>query len=57
MTGRPDHGTPGRSPEVDAVLADLPDATRLALEQLRRTIRSAAPESVEAIAYGVPSFK
>ena len=52
-----DPDTPQPSPEIDAVLAALPDATRLALEQLRRTIQAAAPEAVEAIAYGVPAFK
>ena len=46
-----------RSPEIDAALAALPDATRAALEQLRETIRDAAPEAVEAIAYGVPAFR
>jgi uncharacterized protein YdhG (YjbR/CyaY superfamily) len=57
MNRMPDHGAPRASPEVDAVLAVLPDASRLALEQLRRTIRDAAPEAVEGISYGVPAFK
>jgi uncharacterized protein YdhG (YjbR/CyaY superfamily) len=48
-------GTP--SPEIDAVLATQPDDVREALERLRRTIRAAAPEAVEAIAYGVPAFR
>lgn len=39
------------------MLAALPDETRAALEQLRETIRAAAPEAVEAIAYGVPAFR
>jgi uncharacterized protein YdhG (YjbR/CyaY superfamily) len=46
-----------RSAEIDAVLAALPDETRAALEQLRETIRAAAPDAVEAIAYGVPAFR
>lgn len=57
MTGRPEPGASQRSSEVDAVLAALPDVTRRALEQLRRTIRAAAPEAVEGIAYGVPAFR
>ena len=43
--------------DVDAFLAALPDDARTALEALRRTIRSAAPDAVESISYGVPSFK
>jgi uncharacterized protein YdhG (YjbR/CyaY superfamily) len=47
----------GRSPDVDAVLAALPEAERAALEALRRVIAAAAPEAVETISYGVPAFK
>jgi uncharacterized protein YdhG (YjbR/CyaY superfamily) len=46
-----------RSPEIDRVLAALPDDARTALEALRRTISAAAPEAVESINYGVPAFK
>jgi len=42
---------------VDAYLAALPDEPRAALEHLRRTIRAAAPEATEAIAYGMPAFR
>jgi len=48
---------PNASAEIDAFLATLPDDKRAALEHLRRTIAAAAPEAVEAIAYGVPAFK
>ena len=41
----------------EAYLAALPDASRRALERLRRTIKAAAPEATEAIAYGMPVFK
>jgi uncharacterized protein YdhG (YjbR/CyaY superfamily) len=57
MTGLPDPEASQRSPDVDAVLGALPAATRDALEQLRRTIRAAAPAAVEGIAYGVPAFR
>ena len=53
-------GTPrsaARSPDIDAVLAALPDDARAALERLRGLIAAAAPEAVETIAYGVPAFK
>jgi uncharacterized protein YdhG (YjbR/CyaY superfamily) len=46
-----------RSPEVDATLAAQPGDVREALERLRKTIRAAAPDAVEAIAYGVPAFR
>ena len=46
-----------RSPEIDAFLATQPDDVRDALEHLRRTIAAAAPDAVEAIAYGVPAFR
>ena len=45
------------SAEIDAFLASLPSDTRQALERLRRAIRAAAPDAVEAIAYGVPAFR
>jgi uncharacterized protein YdhG (YjbR/CyaY superfamily) len=43
--------------EIDDFLAGLPDETREALEELRRTIARAAPEAVEGIGYGVPAFR
>jgi uncharacterized protein YdhG (YjbR/CyaY superfamily) len=49
--------TPSRSAEVDAFLAGLPEGMRGALEDLRRTIATAAPDAVEGIGYGVPAFK
>jgi len=44
-------------PQIDAVLATLPQDQRGALESLRRTIRSAAPAATEAISYGAPAFR
>jgi len=49
--------TPSRSPEIDAFLAAVPADVQNALEGLRRTIAAAAPDAVEAIAYGVPAFR
>jgi len=46
-----------RSPDVDAYLASVPDAARLALAALRSIIAGAAPEAVERMAYGVPGFQ
>jgi uncharacterized protein YdhG (YjbR/CyaY superfamily) len=42
--------------EVDAYLAAVPEASRAALEQLRKTISSAAPEATEGIGYAIPTF-
>lgn len=42
---------------VEAYIASLPEASRAALEALRRTIRAAAPEADETIAYDMPAFR
>jgi uncharacterized protein YdhG (YjbR/CyaY superfamily) len=42
---------------VEAYLAALPAASRAALEELRKTIRAAAPEATETISYEMPAFK
>lgn len=42
---------------VDAYLADLPGDQRAALQRLRQTIRAAAPDAEERIAYGIPTFR
>ena len=42
---------------IDDFLANVSPEARAALEQLRGWIREAAPDAVEAIAYGVPAFK
>ena len=42
---------------VDAYLAELPADQRAALAELRATIKAAAPEAVEFIAYAMPAYK
>ena len=42
---------------VDEYLAGLDEDQRRALEQLRGTIRTAAPEAVECISYSLPTFR
>jgi uncharacterized protein YdhG (YjbR/CyaY superfamily) len=42
---------------VDTYLAALPKESRAALEKLRKTIKSAAPEATETISYQMPAFK
>jgi uncharacterized protein YdhG (YjbR/CyaY superfamily) len=41
---------------VDDYLAALPEEQRVALEKLRRIIKSAAPDALEKIGYGMPIF-
>lgn len=42
---------------VDAYMVSLPEDRRGPMEDLRRTIRAAAPDAVEAIAYNMPAFR
>jgi uncharacterized protein YdhG (YjbR/CyaY superfamily) len=43
--------------DIDSYLAALPQDQRTALEKIRKTIKTAAPEAVESISYGIPTFK
>ena len=42
---------------VEDYLAALPDERRAAMEELRQTIKAAAPEAAESISYQMPAFK
>src|SRR5258706_10499980 len=42
---------------VEDYLTTLPDDRRAAVKELRRTIRAAAPEATETIAYEMPAFR
>jgi uncharacterized protein YdhG (YjbR/CyaY superfamily) len=42
---------------IDDYLFQLPDNQRIALEELRQTIRETAPKAEEVISYGMPAFK
>lgn len=42
---------------VDEYLAAAPEDVRSVLEELRKTIRSAAPKAEEVISYQIPMFK
>ncbi|OQX19651.1 MAG: hypothetical protein BWK76_03945 [Desulfobulbaceae bacterium A2] len=48
-----DHGSPR---DIDGYIAGFPADVRKMLEQIRATIRDAAPEAVEAIKYSIPTF-
>jgi len=47
----------GEPDTVDEYLATLPDDRRAAMEQLRQTIRAAAPAAHEQLSYKMPAFK
>ena len=42
---------------IDEYISDFPPEKRAVLEQIRRTIRAAAPDAEEAISYRMPTFK
>jgi uncharacterized protein YdhG (YjbR/CyaY superfamily) len=42
---------------VEEYLASLPDERRAVVELLRQTIKAAAPEATETIAYQMPAFR
>lgn len=42
---------------VENYLAALPNERRAALDELRETIKAAAPEATETIAYEMPAFR
>ena len=42
---------------VDERLARLPEDRRAVMETMRQTIRGAAPEAVETIAYAMPAYR
>ena len=50
----PDNPTP--SPEIDAYIAAFPADVQAILQQVRETIRAAAPEAQETINYQIPTF-
>jgi uncharacterized protein YdhG (YjbR/CyaY superfamily) len=42
---------------VEDYLSQVPEEARAALEQLRKTIKAAAPDTTETISYQMPTFK
>ncbi len=46
--------TPGN---IDEYISGFPQEIRVLLEQVRQTIRNAAPEATEAISYQMPTFR
>jgi len=42
---------------IDEYIADFPGNVQSILEEIRQNIKDTAPEAVEAISYGIPTFK
>jgi uncharacterized protein YdhG (YjbR/CyaY superfamily) len=42
---------------IDEYLADLEADSRVALQKVRRAVRSAAPKAEECLSYGMPAFR
>ena len=49
--------TKTKTKTIDEYLAALSDDQRAALEELRKTIRAAAPDAEECISYQLPAFR
>jgi uncharacterized protein YdhG (YjbR/CyaY superfamily) len=47
----------GKIGSVDEYLAALPDQRRAVMQHLRQTIRDAAPNAIETIAYNMPALR
>lgn len=43
--------------DINTYLAGFPEETQYMLRDIRETIAKAAPNAVEAISYGIPTFK
>jgi uncharacterized protein YdhG (YjbR/CyaY superfamily) len=42
---------------IDAYIADFPEDIQRVLREVRETIRQTAPDAVESISYGMPTYK
>jgi uncharacterized protein YdhG (YjbR/CyaY superfamily) len=47
----------GETGSIDQYLANLTASQRIALEKLRKAIRSAAPKAEECISYQIPAYR
>ena len=57
MSKRNNDATRVPARDVDDYLAALPEDARAALENLRKTIKAAAPKATEVISYQIPAYK
>ncbi len=47
----------GKAHNVDGYISGFPPEMQAKLEEIRRTIRKAAPDAEECISYAIPSYK
>lgn len=48
---------PEKPDNVDQYIANFPEETQVLLQQVRETIKEAAPEAEECISYSMPAYK
>jgi uncharacterized protein YdhG (YjbR/CyaY superfamily) len=46
----------GKPKDIDAYIAEFPGAVAKHLSEVRATIRRAAPDAIETIKYGIPTY-
>ncbi len=46
-----------KTADIDAYITGFPEGVQQTLQQVRATIKAAAPAATEAISYGIPTFK
>ena len=46
-----------RHDTIDAYIASFPSDTRLVLDEVLRRFRAAAPDAIESVSYGMPTFR
>ena len=49
--------TPAKPTTIDAYIAGFPETVQQILEEVRSTVKKAAPEAEETISYAIPTFK
>lgn len=55
VSSNPDPESASR--EINAILATAPKDHRAALQRIRKFVKKAVPDAVEAISYGLPAFR
>jgi uncharacterized protein YdhG (YjbR/CyaY superfamily) len=55
MSRMPDHKQPFET--IDAYIKSFPMDVQKLLQEVRKTIRESAPDAMEAISYGIPTFR
>ena len=57
MAAKGDDAKTAPAGDIDSYIASVPEAARLLLTEIRRLVVQAAPQAVESISYGMPTFK